>query len=142
MRIKSCVCGVRIQVDWTLCPECLKEYGPDKTEWPAWVRFMATDIQRELRAAPQELYLEELPPALAIADDWIPAVDAMLDIEIALEKIAVNGLPRQIFDLYVLGYTPKDIASFLKLRRRRVAEHLSKVIRMLRHELSSPKPLS
>ena len=44
---KYCPCGAKIRPDRYLCLECYEIYGSDQAAWPAWLRFMVSDIQRE-----------------------------------------------------------------------------------------------
>lgn len=48
MRKKYCVCGKEISLKRQLCGECLDIYGADSREWPAWLRWQISDIQREI----------------------------------------------------------------------------------------------
>ena len=45
---RRCPCGKQIRIDRRLCNECAGIYGINKQEWPEWLRWMVSDIQREL----------------------------------------------------------------------------------------------
>ena len=45
---KCLCCGSSRGIKWTLCTECLAEYGKDKAKWPEWLRFLVNDVQREI----------------------------------------------------------------------------------------------
>jgi hypothetical protein len=42
-------CTQYITYRFALCAKCEKRYGRRATEWPAWLRFLWNDIQRERR---------------------------------------------------------------------------------------------
>jgi hypothetical protein len=44
---KKCVCGTDIHNDRSLCRECGSVYGYNSSEWPEWLRWQVSDIQRE-----------------------------------------------------------------------------------------------
>ena len=44
---KNCVCGIEISANRSLCCECAETYGTNPTEWPEWLRWQVSDIQRE-----------------------------------------------------------------------------------------------
>lgn len=46
--MRRCVCGVGISPRRRLCKECLDIYGSDSDEWPEWLRWQISDIQREI----------------------------------------------------------------------------------------------
>ena len=45
---RYCVCGRAIPFKRQLCGECLEIYGDDLKEWPEWLRWQVSDIQREI----------------------------------------------------------------------------------------------
>lgn len=45
---RLCPCGKQIRANWRLCSECVEIYGIDSQEWPEWLRWMVSDIQREI----------------------------------------------------------------------------------------------
>jgi hypothetical protein len=48
MSQRFCVCGKSISIKRQLCGECLEIYGDDPEEWPAWLKWQTSDIQREV----------------------------------------------------------------------------------------------
>jgi hypothetical protein len=61
---RYCPCGKQIRVDRRLCKECADIYGIDKQEWPEWLSWMVSDIQRELDFDRNHEYsnLDEIEP--------------------------------------------------------------------------------
>ena len=45
---RLCPCGKHVLPNRRLCKECAEIYGCDSTEWPEWLRWQVSDIQREL----------------------------------------------------------------------------------------------
>jgi len=45
---RLCPCGEHVLPNRRLCKECVEIYGCDSTEWPEWLRWQVSDIQREL----------------------------------------------------------------------------------------------
>ena len=45
---RLCPCGKRVLPNRRLCKECAEIYGCDSTEWPEWLRWHVSDMQREL----------------------------------------------------------------------------------------------
>lgn len=43
------VCHTPITYTFALCVKCEGTYGNKATEWPNWLRFLWSDIQRERR---------------------------------------------------------------------------------------------
>ena len=62
--IKQCVCGAIIPNGRSLCRECAEIYGTNPGEWPEWLRWAVSDIQRvhieDLKHA--HLRLEDIEP--------------------------------------------------------------------------------
>ena len=44
---KLCACGTEIKNNRSLCLECGEIYGYDPKDWPEWLRWLVSDIQRE-----------------------------------------------------------------------------------------------
>lgn len=63
MRRRTCVCGAEIPWNRSLCRRCREEYGPDREQWPEWLRFYVADVQRELDT-------ERLHRDLELLDDF------------------------------------------------------------------------
>ena len=61
---KECVCGAEIRNNRSLCRECADIYGYDESEWPEWLRWKVSDIQREhdFYRLHNELRLESIEP--------------------------------------------------------------------------------
>lgn len=57
-------CNKWITWRFALCTECEKKYGHSATHWPAWLRFLWNDIQRNRRRnkriSTNEVFLEDL----------------------------------------------------------------------------------
>ena len=45
---RLCPCGKHVLPNRRLCKECAEIYGCDSAEWPEWLRWQVSDIQREL----------------------------------------------------------------------------------------------
>lgn len=45
---RLCPCGKTILPNRRICKECGDIYGFDSSEWPEWLRWQVSDIQREL----------------------------------------------------------------------------------------------
>lgn len=45
---RLCPCGKAILPNRRICKECGDIYGFDSSEWPEWLRWQVSDIQREL----------------------------------------------------------------------------------------------
>ena len=54
---RYCVCGKEIRPNRCLCKECGGIYGYVRSEWPEWLRWMVSDMQRSVD---QERLHEEL----------------------------------------------------------------------------------
>lgn len=48
MHTRHCVCGCVIVGRKPLCVSCFTKYGGDSEKWPAWVRFIVRDEQKEM----------------------------------------------------------------------------------------------
>ena len=61
---KECVCGAEILDNRSLCRECAEIYGYIPSEWPEWLRWSVSDLQRvhieDLKHA--HLRLEDIEP--------------------------------------------------------------------------------
>jgi len=47
--MRNCVCGKTITLNSRLCSECAEIYGLEPNEWPEWLRWMLSDIQRDVQ---------------------------------------------------------------------------------------------
>jgi len=45
---RLCPCGKAVLPNRRICKECGSIYGFDSSEWPEWLRWQVSDIQREL----------------------------------------------------------------------------------------------
>jgi len=45
---RFCPCGKPIKPTWTLCQDCLSQYGKDRDKWPQWLREWLQSYQSEL----------------------------------------------------------------------------------------------
>ncbi len=45
---RLCPCGKLISPNRRICKECGDIYGFDSAEWPEWLKWQVSDIQREL----------------------------------------------------------------------------------------------
>lgn len=45
---RYCPCGKQISTNRRLCGDCINIYGTNPQEWPEWLHWMVSDIQREL----------------------------------------------------------------------------------------------
>lgn len=46
---RYCVCGKLVDDQTTLCVDCFKKYGENRTLWPVWLRDWAKSTQNEYR---------------------------------------------------------------------------------------------
>lgn len=46
--MRLCPCGEEIPWRWSLCPDCLEQYGGDRKAWPKWLLFAVRDEQRTI----------------------------------------------------------------------------------------------
>ena len=46
---RYCICGQKIKDQHELCTACENIYGRSHSAWPAWLRFMVSDMKREYR---------------------------------------------------------------------------------------------
>jgi len=61
---KQCVCGAEIRNGRSLCRECAEIYGTDSSEWPEWLKWSVSDIQRSHIAdlTHNHMRLDEIEP--------------------------------------------------------------------------------
>lgn len=61
---RLCPCGKHVLPNRRLCKECAEIYGCDSAEWPEWLRWQVSDIQRELDfdMKHNHLQLDEIEP--------------------------------------------------------------------------------
>lgn len=50
----NCVVCQKTNYKGVICRDCADKYGPDRNKWPAWLKFLVQDQQRELKS--QERY--------------------------------------------------------------------------------------
>jgi hypothetical protein len=48
MSQRFCVCGKSIFLRRQLCGECLEIYGDDPDDWPEWLCWSLSDIQKDI----------------------------------------------------------------------------------------------
>ena len=66
---RLCPCGKKIPAKWRLCRECVEIYGTAPSEWPEWLRWMVSDIQREIDYERNRIYVgleEALKPVFTL----------------------------------------------------------------------------
>lgn len=62
---RYCPCGKQVRIDRRLCWECADIYGTDPSEWPEWLRWQVSDIQREIdyeRNNNESLCIDDIEP--------------------------------------------------------------------------------
>lgn len=65
--IKYCVCGRPIKPNKSLCANCIRKYGQDRSQWPEWLKKWLKNYQHELdqdrrhleSTLPNDEYLDE-----------------------------------------------------------------------------------
>jgi len=45
---RYCICGKPIQNNRRLCKECGEIYGYNPNDWPEWLRWLVSDMQRSI----------------------------------------------------------------------------------------------
>lgn len=71
-KISYCLagCGKRITHNFAICRSCEKTYGRSAYEWPAWLRFLWNDVQRE-EYREQKIEEYEVPLSMVLGEDEI-----------------------------------------------------------------------
>lgn len=52
--MRHCGCGATIRDRDSLCQRCLGIYGADATLWPAWLRYLVREEERDLQRAAEQ----------------------------------------------------------------------------------------
>lgn len=60
VRKHKCIAGCGTYITWqfAICSRCEKTYGSSSEQWPEWLRFLWSDIQRERRQEKKRLAYE------------------------------------------------------------------------------------